>query len=53
MKDIHDKLAELLAYGVLPNDIIHWTHIFNENKLDISVLGNDLREYGNVKAALQ
>jgi hypothetical protein len=51
IKDVHDKLTELLAYGVTQKDIIHWAHILKINKIDTSVLGTDLLEYGSVKAS--
>jgi outer membrane murein-binding lipoprotein Lpp len=51
MKDINDKLAELLTYGVTQNQIIHWTSILKEHKIDISSLHQDLVKYGTITGA--
>ena len=50
-KNVLDKLAELMEYGVTQENIIQWTQICKESKLDISALGSDLLEYGNIKSA--
>ena len=50
-KDVLDKLAELLESGVTQENIIQWTKMCNENKLDVFALGSDLREYGDIKSA--
>lgn len=47
-KDVLDKLVELMQYGVTAENIMHWTKIFKENKLDISMLGNDLLQYCSI-----
>jgi hypothetical protein len=50
-KEVLDKLAELMQYGVTAENIIHWTKIFKENNLDISTPGNDLLQYCGIKYA--
>jgi hypothetical protein len=50
-KNVLDILTELIKYGVTEESIIHLTQIIKETKLDVSALGNDLREYGDIKSA--
>jgi hypothetical protein len=50
-KNVLDMLTELMEYGVTQENIIQWTQICKETKLDISVVGSDLLEYGNLKSA--
>ena len=50
-KNVLEKLAELMEYGVTQENIIQWTQICKESKLDISAVGSDLLEYGNIKSA--
>jgi len=40
-----------MEYGVTQENIIQWTQICKESKLDISAVGSDLLEYGNIKSA--
>jgi hypothetical protein len=47
-KDTNDKLAELLAYGVTQNEIIYWTSILKDHKIEISSLHQDLVKYGTI-----
>jgi hypothetical protein len=47
-KDTNDKLAELLAYGVTQNEIIYWTSILKDHKIEISSLNQDLVKYGTI-----
>jgi len=50
-KNVLDMLTELMEYGVTQENIIQWTQICKETKLDISAVGSDLLEYGNLKSA--
>jgi outer membrane murein-binding lipoprotein Lpp len=50
-KDTNDKLAELLAYGVTQDEIIYWTNILKDYKLEISSLHQDLVKYGTISGA--
>ena len=50
-KNVLDMLTELREYGVTQENIIQWTQICRETKLDISAVGSDLLEYGNIKSA--
>jgi outer membrane murein-binding lipoprotein Lpp len=47
-KDTIDKLAELLAYGVTQEEIIYWTSILKDHKIEISSLHQDLVKYGTI-----
>ncbi len=51
MKNVNDKLAELLAYGVTQNEIIYWAGIMKKYNLEISSLHQDLARYGTLIAA--
>jgi outer membrane murein-binding lipoprotein Lpp len=51
MKDTNDKLAELLAYGVTQEEIIYWTSILKDHKVEISSLHEDLVKYGTIIGA--
>jgi uncharacterized protein (UPF0335 family) len=44
-KDVNDKLAELLAYGVTQDEIIYWASILKDHKIEISSLHQDLVKY--------
>lgn len=50
-KNVLDILTELMEYGITEESIIYLTQIIKETKLDISALGSDLREYGDIKSA--
>ena len=50
-KNVLDTLAELMEYGVTQENIIQWTQICKESKLEISTFASDLLEYGNIKSA--
>jgi hypothetical protein len=50
-KNVLDIFTELREYGVTQENIIQWTQICKETKLDISAVGSDLLEYGNLKSA--
>jgi hypothetical protein len=50
-KNVLDMLTELMEYGVTQENIIQWTQICKESKLEISAVGSDLLEYGNLKSA--
>jgi hypothetical protein len=50
-KNVLDFFNELREYGVTQENIIQWTQICKETKLDISAVGSDLLEYGNLKSA--
>jgi hypothetical protein len=45
-KNVLDMLTELMEYGVTQENIIQWTQICKESKLEISAVGSDLLEYG-------
>jgi hypothetical protein len=47
-KDVNDKLAELLAYGVTQDEIIYWASILKDHKIEISSLHQDLVKYGTL-----
>lgn len=47
-KDTNDKLAELLAFGVTQEEIIYWTSILKEHRIEISSLHQDLEKYGTL-----
>lgn len=49
--NVLDNLTELMGYGVTQENIIQLTQICKECKLDISAVGSDLLEYGNIKSA--
>jgi outer membrane murein-binding lipoprotein Lpp len=51
MKDVNDKLAELLAYGFTQDEIIYWTSILKDHKVEISALHQDLVNYGTIIGA--
>src|SRR5918994_5390340 len=51
MKDTNDKLAQLLAYGVTQNEIIYWTSILKDHKVEKSSLHQDLVKYGTIIGA--
>jgi outer membrane murein-binding lipoprotein Lpp len=51
MKDTNDKLAELLAFGVTQEEIIYWTNILKDHKLEISSLHQDLVKYRTITGA--
>jgi uncharacterized protein (UPF0335 family) len=51
MKDTNDKLAELLAYGVTQEEIIYWTSILKDHKVEISSLHEDLVKYRTISGA--
>lgn len=51
MKDTNDKLAELLAYGVTQEEIIYWTSILKDHKVEKSSLHKDLVKYGTITGA--
>jgi phage shock protein A len=51
MKDVNDKLAELLAYGVTQDEIIYWTSILKKYNIEISSLHQDLVKYGTIIGA--
>ncbi|HKG41718.1 MAG TPA: hypothetical protein VKA98_06240 [Nitrososphaeraceae archaeon] len=51
MKDTNDKLAELLAYGVTQDEIIYWTSILKDHKVEISSLHQDLVKYRTIIGA--
>jgi hypothetical protein len=51
MKNVNDKLAELLAYGVTQNEIIYWADIMKKYNLEISSLHQDLVRYGTLITA--
>jgi uncharacterized protein (UPF0335 family) len=51
MKDTNDKLAELLAYGVTQDEIIYWTSILKDHKVEISSLHQDLVKYRTISGA--
>ena len=51
MKNVNDKLAELLAYGVTQNEIIYWAGIMKKYNLEISSLHQDLVRYGTLITA--
>ena len=51
MKDVNDKLAELLAYGLTENEIIYWAGIMKKYNLEISSLHQDLVKYGTLTGA--
>jgi hypothetical protein len=50
-KDTNDKLAELLAYGVTQDEIIYWTNILKDHKVEISSLHQDLVKYRTISGA--
>jgi len=50
-KNVLDIFTELREYGVTQENIIQWTQICKETKLDISAVSSDLLEYGNLKSA--
>jgi len=50
-KNVLDSLTELIEYGVTQENIIQWTQICKESKLEISTFASDLLEYGNIKSA--
>jgi hypothetical protein len=50
-KDTNDKLAELLTYGVTQDEIIYWTIILKDHKIEISSLHQDLVKYGTIIGA--
>jgi hypothetical protein len=50
-RDTNDKLAELLAYGVTQDEIIYWTSILKDHKVEISALHQDLVKYGTIIGA--
>jgi hypothetical protein len=47
-KNTNDKLAELLAFGVTQEEIIYWTSILKEHKIEISSLYQDLEKHGTL-----
>jgi outer membrane murein-binding lipoprotein Lpp len=51
MKDTNDKLAQLLAYGVTQNEIIYWTSILKDHKVEKSSFHEDLVKYGTIIGA--
>jgi hypothetical protein len=51
MKDTNDKLAELLEYGVTQDEIIYWSSILKDYKVEISSLYEDLMKYGTIIGA--
>ena len=51
MKDTNDKLAELLAYGVTQEELIYWTNILKDHKVEISSLHQDLVKYRTISGA--
>jgi outer membrane murein-binding lipoprotein Lpp len=51
MKDTNDKLAELLAFGVTQEEIIYWTNILKDHKVEISSLHQDLVKYRTISGA--
>jgi hypothetical protein len=51
MKDTNDKLAELLRYGVTQDEIIYWTNILKDHKVEISSLHQDLVKYETISGA--
>ena len=51
MKDVNDKLAELLAHGLTENEIIYWARILKKYNLEISSLHHDLVKYGTLTGA--
>jgi outer membrane murein-binding lipoprotein Lpp len=51
MKDTNDKLAQLLAYGVTQDEIIYWTSILKDHKVEKSSLHQDLVKYGTIIGA--
>jgi hypothetical protein len=51
MKDTNDKLAELLRHGVTQDEIIYWTNILKDHKIEISSLHQDLVKYGTISGA--
>ncbi|MDQ3970457.1 MAG: hypothetical protein M3227_02075, partial [Thermoproteota archaeon] len=50
-KDINDKLAELLAFGVSQEEIVYWVTILKEYDIQISSLHQDLVKYGTLIGA--
>jgi hypothetical protein len=51
MKDVNDKLTELLAYGVIQDEIIYWARILKKYNIEISSLHQDLEKYGTIIGA--
>jgi hypothetical protein len=51
MKDTNDKLAELLAFGVTQEEIIYWTSMLKDHKVEISSLPQDLVKYVTIIGA--
>jgi hypothetical protein len=51
MKDVTDKLAELLAYGVTQDEIIYWASTLKKYNIEISSLHQDLVKYGTIIGA--
>ena len=51
MKDVNDKLAELLAHGLTENEIIYWARILKKYNLEISSVHHDLMKYGTLTGA--
>jgi outer membrane murein-binding lipoprotein Lpp len=50
-KDTNDKLAELLAHGVTQEEIIYWTSILKDHKVEKSSLHQDLAKYVTINSA--
>jgi predicted nuclease with TOPRIM domain len=51
MKDVTDKLAELLAYGVTQDEILYWASTLKKYNIEISSLHQDLVKYGTIIGA--
>jgi outer membrane murein-binding lipoprotein Lpp len=51
MKDTNDKLAELLAFGVIQEEIIYWTSMLKDHKVEMSSLHEDLVKYRTITCA--
>jgi hypothetical protein len=56
LKDLYAKLGELFEYGVSQSDIVYWNSIVKGYTKDLTIMNQDLRQYGglvNAKTQLE